>query len=78
MAKDNAKNLYLELDDYLIFIYNIFLGTEERKRKVVFDLCDFDRDGTITSLDLINVKDCSPERSLFSEEIKLITEYFVH
>ncbi len=75
---DHAKNLYIELDDFLIFIFGLFLGTEERKRKIVFDLCDYDHDGIISSLDLINVKDCAPERSLFFQEIKFVSEYFVH
>ena len=67
----------MELDDFLIFVFNLFLSREERKSKIIFDLCDFDRNGTISSLDLINLKDCAPESSLFYQEIKLISDYFV-
>jgi hypothetical protein len=65
LQKDYIKNLYIELDDYMIFVFNLFLARQERRMKIIFDLCDFDRDGTISSLDLINLRDCAPESSLF-------------
>ena len=45
--------------------------------KVLFDFYDFDRDGIITSLDILNLITNLPENCLIHKEVKILSDYFV-
>ncbi len=45
--------------------------------RVLFDFYDLDRDGIITSLDILNLVSNTPEGSLIHREVKIVADYFV-
>lgn len=45
--------------------------------KVLFDFYDFDRDGVITSLDILNLVSSLQEGSIIQKEVKILSDYFV-
>ncbi len=45
--------------------------------RVLFDFYDFDRDGIITSLDILNLITNLPENSLIHKEVKILSDFFV-
>ena len=45
--------------------------------RVLFDFYDFDRDGIITSLDILNLISNIPEGSIIHKEVKILTDFFV-
>ena len=45
--------------------------------QILFDFFDFDRDGFITSLDVLNLIQSLPEGSLIHREVKLFSDFFI-
>ena len=45
--------------------------------RVLFDFYDFDRDGIITSLDILNLIQNVPEGSIIHKEVKILSDFFV-
>lgn len=46
--------------------------------QLLFDFYDFDRDGHIGSLDILNLVECIPEGSVFHQEVKMIADFFIY
>ena len=42
-----------------------------------FDFYDFDRDGTIGSLDILNMGECAPKGSVIYKEVKMLSDYYI-
>ncbi len=73
--------------EYLFFVYILYIvsssifitlqGTPEERLKILFDFYDFDRDGCISSLDILNLVQCLPESSPMFQEVKVVTDFFV-
>ena len=44
---------------------------------MLFDFYDFDRDGSITSIDILNLIISLPKGSLIEREVKIVKDHFV-
>jgi hypothetical protein len=47
------------------------------KMQVLFEFYDFDRDGHISSLDILNLVEAVPDGSYFHREVKLVADFFI-
>jgi len=55
----------------------VIKGKPEKKRQILFNIFDYDGDGVISSLDVLNFLDCGPEGSRFKQEVKIISDFYV-
>ncbi|CDW83717.1 UNKNOWN [Stylonychia lemnae] len=53
------------------------MGTQIEKDRLVFNFYDYDRDGVLNGLDLLNLVDNFPKGSLIYQEVRLVSDLYV-
>mmetsp|Transcript_31595 Transcript_31595/g.30905 ORF Transcript_31595/g.30905 Transcript_31595/m.30905 type:complete len:127 (-) Transcript_31595:256-636(-) len=63
--------------EFLKVIMAMLYGNQYDKDKYLFNFYDFDKDGHINGVDLVNLVESVPKESLIFKEVKYISDFYV-